>query len=162
MERPARIDFEADRWVAFIREIAFPGFDFFGATFAAQIRSYPDQPGDPLVNLGTVGASPSAQGVARTYSGTATIAAHIAAGRLTSAIYEKANPATGELYAAGDNLLLSVIRIRVNETTMEGLPYPPELGDDLTLYWDLHITPDGSIKEKFAGGKFIVRAGVTQ
>lgn len=162
MINPARIDITADRWVACIREITFVGYDFEDATFAAQIRSYPDQPGDPLVSLTTVGASPSAQGVARVYSGAATVAQHITAARLDSSIYEQTNPATGAKYAAGDSVTLSILRVRVNETTMEGLPFPNEDGGNKTLYWDLHITPVGSIKDKYAGGKFMVVAGVTQ
>lgn len=57
--------------------------------------------------------------------------------------------------------------IRINESTMESLPMPGvgvegDVGDDLTLYWDLHITPSGGAKQVYARGKFIVRGGATQ
>jgi hypothetical protein len=61
----------------------------------------------------------------------------------------------------GDDAVSSV-GIRINETTMEGLPVSAELGLNTRLYWDLHITPSGGVKQVYAGGEFIVRAGVTQ
>ena len=60
------------------------------------------------------------------------------------------------------NEAVSSVGIRINETTMEGLPAASEIGDDLTLHWDMHITPSGGVKQVWAGGEFIVRAGVTQ
>lgn len=152
METPARIDIHADRWVACIRELAFVGYNFTGATFLAQVRTVPDAPGTALVNLATVTLS-TAEGVRLIYGGTDTIANHIAAGRLSD---------IPSGYASTDSVALSSVGIRVNETTMEALPEPVNIGDDLTLAWDIHITPSGGVKEKYAGGDFIVRAGVTQ
>jgi len=57
---------------------------------------------------------------------------------------------------------LSLVRLRINETTMEALPLPGERGNDLEYAWDLHVTPSGGIKDKYLGGKFTIRAGVTQ
>jgi hypothetical protein len=61
-----------------------------------------------------------------------------------------------------DDVMTSVVSIRINEATMEAMPTGTEIGDDLGLWWDMHITPDGGIKEKYLHGSFTVRAGVTQ
>lgn len=153
MEAPARINIHADRWVACIRELAFVGFDFAGATFLAHIRALPDAPGAPLIALSLVGTNPAEQGVAIVYAGTDTIANHITAGRLVEV------PAG---YEAADSVALSLLRIRIEEPAMEALPQPNEIGDDITLAWDLHITPLGGTKDKYCGGAFVVRSGVTQ
>lgn len=160
MQVPAAIDIDADRWVACIRTLAFVGLDFTGATFLAHIRTMPDAPGSPLVSLGTV-VSAAVEGIRLIYAGSATIAAHITALRLLE-VPPGINPATGLAYASGDTVTLSQVGIRVNETTMEALPFPEEVGDNATLYWDMHITPSGGIKDKYCGGVFLVRAGVTQ
>lgn len=153
MEKPAPIDLHADRWVACIRELAFVGFDFTDATFAAQVRINWDVAGSPLASLGTTTSS-SAEGVKLMYAGSATLDAHIAAGRLD---------AVPSNYAGTDVVLLSSVRLRINETTMEGLPVNnDEDGAPMVLVWDLHITPSGGVKDKYAGGKFIVRGGATQ
>ena len=57
---------------------------------------------------------------------------------------------------------VSTISIRINETTIEGLPFPGEPGTDTTLSWDLIVTPAGGLKERWLFGDFIVQAGVTQ
>ncbi|MFS0736924.1 hypothetical protein ABC347_07730 [Sphingomonas sp. 1P06PA] len=56
----------------------------------------------------------------------------------------------------------SIVGIRINETTMEGLPLPDEIGADALLYWDMHVTPSGGLKQRWLAGTFTVRAGVTQ
>lgn len=165
MEQPARVDINADRWVACIRYLSFIGIDFTGATFAAQVRQVPDAGGSPLVDLATTTNS-SAEGVKLFYAGSATIAAHIAAGRLEE-IPDAINPATGVDYASGDTVTLSWVRIRINETTMEGLPYPDQVGqgergDNVKLAWDMHATPSGGTKDKYVGGDLVVRAGATE
>jgi hypothetical protein len=160
MENPARIDLKADRWVACIRYLSFISIDLTGATFAAQIRQVPDGTGSPLVNLGTTTNS-SAEGIKLFYAGTDTIANHIAAGHLEE-LPDNINKATGQKYALTDTVALSWVRIRVNETTMESLPFPLERGDDIEFVWDMHITPSGGEKDKYAGGKLLVRAGATE
>jgi hypothetical protein len=49
----------------------------------------------------------------------------------------------------------------IPEADMETLPEAAEVGKDLTLYYDIQITPPGGIKEVYIRGKFIVLAGVT-
>lgn len=165
MQTPARIDIAADRWVACIRYISFLEIDLTGATFALQVRQVPDAGGSPLASLSTT-TSTSAEGVRIYYAGSDTIANHLAAGRLES-VPDAINPSTELPYAASDTVALSWIRIRINETTMEAMPYPDEIGqgvrgDNLKLAWDMHITPSGALKDKYAGGEFIVRGGATQ
>jgi hypothetical protein len=152
MLRPAAIDIEADRWVACIRELPIVGADLTGAELAMHVRLIPDATGDPLVSLGTVSTS-TAQGLRVAYAGTDTVNNHIAAGRLREA-------PSG--LAGADAVAVTVLGIRVNETTMEGLPFPDERGDTVTLAYDIHITPAGGTKDKYAGGSFIVRPGATQ
>ena len=152
MLQPAGLDIRADRWVACIRTMAFVDFDFTDAEFSAQVRAVPDVSGTPLVDLATVGSAAS-EGVRLIYAGSATVTAHMAAGRL---------PEVPPGMEGSTVVTVSQLGIRINETTMEGLPFPGEYGDDKLLYWDLHITPSGGIKDKYAGGQFVVRAGVTQ
>lgn len=58
-------------------------------------------------------------------------------------------------------LTTSSISIRINEPTVEGLPFPSERGEDSALYWDMQITPSGGVKYRALEGKFIVHAGVS-
>lgn len=151
MIQPALIPIAADRWVACIRTIAFVGLDLTGAAFASQVRIAPDTSGAPLVDLTTV-TTAAAEGVRLIYGGTDTIANHIAAGRLN---------AVPPGYSNSSSVPLSVVGLRINETTMEGLATPLDASDKI-LAWDMHITPSGGTKDKYAGGTFTVRAGVTQ
>jgi hypothetical protein len=152
MLRPAIVDIAAPRWTAFLTTIRILGFNFTGATFGLQVRLYYDAPGTPLVDLTTVTLS-TAEGVRLDYGGTATVDAHIAAGRLND---------IPDGMVGTDTLVLSLLGVRINETTMEGLPFPDERGNNIDLVWDLHITPSGGIKQKYIGGKFIVEPGATQ
>jgi hypothetical protein len=152
MITPGRYDIGADRWVACIRTFAFLGLDFTGAVFVSHIRATPDATGSPLVALATVGSLAS-EGICLLYAGTDTIANHITAGRISEV------PAG---YTSASSVTMSQLGYRVNETSMEGLPFPPERGDDAVLAWDMHITPSGGIKDKYIGGVFTVRAGATE
>lgn len=160
MINPAKLDLGGDRWVAFTRTIVFLNVDLTGAAFAMQVRLGADVSGSPLVNLSTVTA-PTTEGVRVIDVATATISTHIAAGKLT-VVPKGINPNTAESFKSTDIITLSRIGIRINEATMEALPYPGELGNDSPLAWDIHITPVGFLKDKYAGGAFNVRAGVTQ
>lgn len=154
METPARVDFGADRFVAFIRSVRVIGYNFTDAVFAVQVRDRKDG-GALRVTLATV-VSAASEGIRLIYGGTDTVANHITAARLS------ADEATALGYASSDNITLSQLGIRINEATMETMPYGTERGDDANLYWDLHITPSGGVKDVYAGGSFTVRAGVTE
>lgn len=56
----------------------------------------------------------------------------------------------------------TTIAILVPELDMEALPAAAETGQDLVLYYDMHITPPSGIKEVYFRGTFTVLAGVTQ
>jgi hypothetical protein len=114
------------------------------------VRQIPDSTGVPLIAL--VNANPNAQGLSVIVTNS-TIADHIANHRL-----DEVPPG----YQSTDNVPVSSITIRINEQAMAALPFPAEIGDDLTLHYDIHITPLGGLKQVFVRGKFIVHAGVTQ
>jgi len=151
MISPGRYDINADRWVACVRTFSFVALDLTGAHAFAQVRLKPDLGGAPLVSL--IDAAANAEGLNVLGVTTSTVADHIAAGRLS-----EVPPG----YTLTDTVVLSQLQLRINETTMEGLPYPGERGDDATFAWDLQMTPTGGLKDKYLGGDFIVRAGVTQ
>lgn len=151
MEGPALIDIHADRHVACYRRLSFVGFDFTGADFVAQVRKTPEATGSALIDLATTGST-ATQGIRLAYSGTADVVDHISNGYLT---------VVPDGLDLDTPVALSVVVIQILETGMEGLPLASVRSKDLTLYWDMHITPSGGIKDKYAGGEFLVRAGVT-
>jgi hypothetical protein len=153
MPSPAEIDITADRQVPFFEHYAFLERDFTGSSFAGQLRGVKDTTGSPLIDF-----SP---GIVLDYSGSLSVAGHIAAGRLTAEIYDLVNPATGVNYVAGDSLLLSWLRVSLDVPSIAFVPFPPELGDDAVAYYDIIRTPPASGDEIVMRGKFIVRAGVT-
>lgn len=126
-----RRDLIANRWEPFVHTIDFVGVDYGTAAFIAQIRLMRDTSGTPLVDLATVG-SVGTQGI--------TIVA--------------VTTDTGGVPTTATSL-------RINEATMESLPLPAEIGNDLDLYWDLQITPSGGTKFRCLEGLFTVHAGVT-
>jgi hypothetical protein len=159
MQQPARVDLAGDRYVPFIETIPVLEEDFTGATFKMQVRDRKDG-GALRADLSTVGSMAS-EGVTLVYAGTDTVANHIAASRLDQ------DEADALGLAGTDNLTMSVLGVRINETTMEAMPEPGviaagEIGDDLSLVYDMHITPSGGNKDLWFGGAFLVRAGSTQ
>ena len=60
-----------------------------------------------------------------------------------------------------DGVPTSTVQIRINETTVEGLPFTNPKGTDLELVWDLVIGA-GSAKTRWLEGPFIVHGGSTQ
>lgn len=56
---------------------------------------------------------------------------------------------------------VTTITLLIPEADIEALPAASEVGKDLTLYYDIQITPPDGIKEVYVCGKFIVLAGVT-
>ena len=148
---PAQVTLTGDRWTPFVHTIEYQGDDLTGADFRMQIRLTYDAPGTPLFDKGAV-ATAAEEGIRLVYGGTATVAAHIAAGRI------------GDIpdgMQTTDSLSLSIIAIQIAEATMEGMPFPGERGDNAPLYYDMHVTPFGGVKQVWFRGPFIVRAGVT-
>jgi hypothetical protein len=64
------------------------------------------------------------------------------------------------VHAAG----YSTITIQIDEATMEDedkIPPANEPGEDVVLYYDLHVTPSGGVKAVYFAGTFTVEPGVT-
>lgn len=154
MADPAQIDIVTDRRVALTQHFAFLGQDYTGSTLKMQVRAIRDATGTPLID------DPGGN-VSLLYGGTATIAAHITAGRLTAEIYNQVNPATGTKYQATDSTPLSQIGLGIIQATIAALPFPEQRGDDLVSYYDVLRTPSAGDAEIIMRGQFIVRAGVT-
>ena len=53
---------------------------------------------------------------------------------------------------------VSTLQIRFDEATMEAMPLPTEVGDDLTIVWGMHITPSGGTKFMAFDGPFTIKA----
>lgn len=163
MLSPAVIDLRADRWVMCRRTYAFVGYNFASAAFKMEIRQTRDT-GSPLASLTT--QTTDVQGVRLTYSGSDTIANHLAAARLSqgdvNALLASQNPATGVNFELTDSILLSIVAIRIDKATMSALPFPTTRGTDIALSYDLQITPSGGDQDVYVKGGFTILAGVTQ
>jgi hypothetical protein len=161
-----RRDISADRWVACIRLLPFVNADFTDAAFLMHVRQTPDVSGTALATL-TTQTTEAAEGIKLHDVAASTITAHRTAGRLGQTEPQGINPATAGAYADSDSVTVSRLRIRINETTMEAMPFPGsgdtgERGDDVVLWYDIHITPSGGTKDRYVFGTFTVRAGTTQ
>lgn len=136
MASAPEINIVADKRVPFDDTIPEMGVDYSDATASMEIRSEPGAQGAALVSLGMSVAG--GEGLAITHD----------------AAYP--DPETGEADDA------TIVQIIVNETTLEGLAYNADPAEAVTLYYDIHLTPDGGKKFVFCRGKFIVSPGVTQ
>jgi hypothetical protein len=154
MSDPAVIDIIADRRVPFNAAYAFLDVNWTGATFAMQVRAVKDTATTAIFTsiLGTVTIP---------FAGTAAVSAHIAAGRLSSEIYDLVNPATGAKYQSTDSVLLTQLGISIAAATLSSFPLAEEVGDDWQGWYDLIVEPSGGTNQLIMGGKFTVRAGVT-
>lgn len=63
---PGNVPLRAYRNTPFVQVFTLANYDLSAATFAAQVRSYRDAPGSPLITLGN--ASAGSQGISCTYS----------------------------------------------------------------------------------------------
>lgn len=147
---PGDLPMAGDRYTPYLRTLTFLGINFTGAVFKAQVRDRKDG-GAVRADLATVVTS--AEGVRLLYGGTDTIANHITAGRLSE---------VPSGHTSGESIALSQMTVRINEATMEAMPFGTEIGDDWPGWWDIHVTPSGGTKEVYLQGTFTVRAGVTQ
>lgn len=154
MLKPGYLPLQADRQTPFVCTLSYIGIDLTGAAFKAQVRDRKDG-GNVYADLTTVGTV-NTEGFRLAYAGSATVSAHVAAGRGTLAQFAEAG------FVGADTVTLSQVAMRINELTMEAMPFDGVIGDDLGMWWDQHITPSGGTKEKYLFGEFVVRAGVTQ
>lgn len=60
-----------------------------------------------------------------------------------------------------DGVPTSTVQIRINETTIEGLPFTNPRGTDFQAAWDL-VIGSGAAKTRWIEGTFTVRGGATQ
>lgn len=60
-----------------------------------------------------------------------------------------------------DGQTVSIVSVKINEATIEGLPFAGEAGDDSVLAWDMQVDPAGGYKQVWAEGEFWVLSAVT-
>lgn len=131
----AEIPILADKRVPFDNDIAFQLVDYSGATAAMEIRPEPGGQGAALVTLG----------------------ASVSGGEGIVISYDANYPDTdGELPDGA-----TLVRLIINETTIEGLAYGTPASEPVVLHYDLHLTPSGSKKFVLCGGTFTISPGVT-
>ncbi|WP_404713203.1 hypothetical protein [Sphingomonas sp. MMS24-J13] len=125
-----------DRWTPFVRILTFKGVNLTGATLHAQVRVTADAPGDPLIDLPPT-STPGVEGI-----------------RLVSVDTTGVVPvSTVEMRIAAASL--------ANSAKAPSAP-PSATGSDVTLAWDLHVTPSGGDKQRWLYGPFVIVAGVTR
>lgn len=130
---PAVLHLRAKRWVPYDDKIIIRGVDMTGASLKAQIRLYPDAPGDPLVSL--TNSTPLAQGLS--------VSVADDAGVPVSTIRMLINETTIE----------QLLPFASNGT---------EPGAEVKLSWDMLITVTGMRKARWFQGNFIIVPGSTQ
>jgi hypothetical protein len=159
MADPAEINIVADRRVIKSEHFSFLDQNWTGSTFKGQLRLVRDTTGTPLLTF------TSGSGIVLDYAGTATVSAHVSAGRLTGVgegnIYTLINPTTGNLYQSSDNLTLSWLLLGFGPGDLGTVPFPEERGDDAVVYYDVIRTLPDASTELIMRGTFTVRAGVT-
>lgn len=133
--RTAKISIEAAKRAPFDDTIPVMAIDYTGAVLAMEIRNEPGDQGDPLATLG----------------------ASVGGGQGLSLEWDPDYPDPETEIPDG----ATIIRIRINETTLEGLPYASDPAADRRFYYDLHLTPAGGKKFVFCAGAFVVSPGVT-
>jgi hypothetical protein len=132
---------------------SFLGVDFTGSTYLMHVREVKDTTATPVIV--------ATSAISLLYAGSATIAVHIAAGRLTDAVLTLTNPDTDELYAETDTVLLSQLSIKLTKTMLESAPYPAEVGDDYRAWYDVIRTPSAGDTEIILRGPLIIDAAVS-
>lgn len=130
------INIVASKRVPFDETIPDYRGDYTGATPLLEIRPEPGGQGAALVSMGA--SSSGGQGVAITY-----------------------DPARSFAYAGVTYTGASLIRLIVNETTLEGLAYSADPADPVTLHYDLHLTPVSGKKFVVMRGMFMIDPGVS-
>ena len=130
-----QINIVAPKRVPFDDTIHAMVVDYSGATPLMEIRTHPGASGSALVSLGA--STSGGEGITVTYD----------------AGYPDPD---GELPDGA-----TVVRILINETTLESLAYGADTSQPVELYYDIHLTPSGGKKFIFCGGKFTVTPGVT-
>lgn len=129
MITPGHHDLLLLRWQPFKYTIDFVGYNFTGATFLAEFRTFRDAPNPALISLSNA-TSPS-QGISVSV-------------------------------ATVGGIPTSTVEIRIDETTIEGLPFTNPRGAGFGLVWDLVIIGGGLPKSRWIEGNALVHGGSTQ
>lgn len=108
------------------------GYDLTSATYRAQVRLYPDAPGDPILDLPKVND---------TSNGLLFLSVETVDGAPISLLQMQVSPAT---MASG------------------AIPAAPPGDDSITLSWDLNLTPPGQVEAVYVRGPFQIDGVVTQ
>lgn len=111
------------------------GVNWSGATFKMDLRASAGDTGTALVAL--TNASAGSQGISAVYD-----ADYLA-------------PDTDEPVGT------TIVRIQIDEATMEGIALAARPSEPLALYYDLHVTPSGEAKRVLMFGKFTIYPGAT-
>lgn len=143
----ATVPLVGDRWTPFVHTLELQGDVLTGAAIEMHVRLAFDAPGSPLIDI-EVG-----NGITIAYAGSATVAAHLAAGRISE---------VPEGLLEADSLDLSLVDLLIPEVSMEAMPFPAERGDNAVFHYDIHVTPSGGTKQVWFRGTFTVRAGAVQ
>jgi hypothetical protein len=141
MATPPQIDIVASKRVPFDDIIAEMLVDYSDATPLMELRTLPGAQGDPVESFGVSVAG--AEGIEITYDED----------------YTDPDP---DSPTYGEDIGASIIRIIIDEATLEALSYAAKPEQRAEYYYDIHLDPDGSAKKfVFCRGKFIVDPGVT-
>lgn len=135
MPSTPEINIVANKRVPFDDTIAEMWVDYTGATPLMEIRTEPGDSGTPLVSLGA--SASGGEGIEITYDD------------------DYPDP-------DGEDPGATIVRILIDEATIEGLSYGADTADRVTLYYDIHLTPVGEKKFVFARGAFTIDPGVTR
>lgn len=118
--------------------IAYVGPDYSSAAFLMEIRQNPGDTGTPLVSLATAAAN--AQGL--------------------SAVFDSAFE-----FVDNDGALVTapatIVTVRLNESTTEGLALGTPRKKPTQLHYDMHINPVGGRKFVAVRGAFVIDPGTT-
>ncbi len=124
---------KVDKRVPFDDTLPIIGVDLSSATFVMQVRALPGDTGTPMLDLATIAAP--AQGLSASYD-------------------------TAFLYG-GTTVPATILRIIINETSLEALALGTPHEQPLTLHYDMHVTPSPGKKSVLLAGRFIINPGVT-
>ena len=123
----------ASKRTPYSRELVVIGPDWTDEAFRMELRNEPGDQGTPLVALDKV---TSGQGIIVSY--------------------DPEFPVPNSEETAG----ATILNIRINETTLEGLPYTTPSRAELDLHYDIHLGA-GSTKQVLFFGELPIRPGVT-
>ena len=126
------VPLRGDRETPFVREIEVRGLDLTGAALRMMVRREFGTPGAPLIDLQPAAANAEGLSITTNLAGPVPV---------------------------------STIQVRINQATMQDptkvLP-ANEVGADVTLAWDMHLTRPGRDKRVFLRGPLIVQPGATR